>query len=151
EQWLYRRARAILTSSPLEPGASWFLRSYRDRVHVLPDGIDLTPYLEPSEEHETEAERIRDRYLGPLWLGSGRMAHSKGLLNALRALTRVRGTLLLLGNGPDRPLLEDEAQRMGVTDRVAFLGDLPHDLDAVPYYMAADALWFASGTRREAF
>jgi rhamnosyl/mannosyltransferase len=151
EQWLFRRARAILTSSPLEPGASWFLRSYRDRVHVLPDGIDLTPYLEPSEEHETEAERIRDRYLGPLWLGSGRMAHSKGLLNAVRALTRVRGTLLLLGNGPDRPLLEDEAERIGVTDRIAFLGDLPHDLDAVPYYLAADALWFASGTRREAF
>jgi glycosyltransferase involved in cell wall biosynthesis len=59
--------------------------------------------------------------------------------------------LLLIGNGPDLPILQAEADRLGVKDRVVFLGNLPHYLDLVPYYLAAHALWFPSNARSEAF
>ena len=38
-----------------------------------------------------------------------------------------------------------------MADRVVFPGDLPHYLDLVPYYLAADAFWFPSNARSEAF
>ena len=48
-------------------------------------------------------------------------------------------------------MLQAEAKRLGVDDRVDFLGNLPHYLDVVPYYLAADAFWFPSNARSEAF
>ena len=61
-----------------------------------------------------EADRLRAAHPGPLWVGCGRLVYYKGFLNAIRALTRVPGTLLIVGEGPDRPALEAEAARLGV-------------------------------------
>lgn len=148
ERWAYRRVRAILPTSPLYPAGSRFLRPYAERLQVLPHGIDLQPYIAPSEAARAEAARIRARYESPLWLGCGRLVYYKGFLNAIRALTRVRGTLLLIGEGPDQAMLQEEARRLGVQDRVKFLG---HVARVAPYYLAADAFWFPSNERSEAF
>jgi glycosyltransferase involved in cell wall biosynthesis len=151
ERLAYRNVRAILSTSPGYPGGSPFLRQYADRIDLLPNGIDLRPYLNPSLIDRTEAARIRAAYRGPIWLGCGRQVYYKGFLNAIRALTRVAGTLLLIGDGPDQPGLRAEAEALGLTDRVVFLGNLPHYLDLIPYYLAADAFWFPSNARSEAF
>jgi glycosyltransferase involved in cell wall biosynthesis len=115
-------------------------------------GIDLKPYLEPSAEVRARAAAIRDEHGrgGPLWLGAGRLVYYKGLVNAIRALTEVPGRLVLIGDGPDEPLLRAEADRLGVAGRVDLLGSLPY-LEIVPYYLAADAFWFPSNARSEAF
>lgn len=151
ERQVYRRVRAILTSSPTYAGGSRFLRPYGERLECLPNGIDLAPYLEPSEAQRAEAAAIRARYPGPLWLAAGRMVYYKGFVHALRALAEVPGTLLLVGDGPDRPALEAEANRLGLADRAVFLGNLPHYLDLIAYYLAATAFWFPSNARSEAF
>jgi glycosyltransferase involved in cell wall biosynthesis len=151
ERLAYRRVRVIAQTSPLYAAGSRFLRPYVERLDVLPNGIDLQPYLEPSPEHLAEAERIRARYPGPLWVGCGRLVYYKGFPNALRALPHVPGTLLLVGGGPLRDRLEQEAVRLGVRERVIFLGNLPHYLDIIPYYLAADAFWFPSNARSEGF
>lgn len=153
ERLAYRQVRAILSASPTYPGGSSFLRRYRDRVQVLPMGIDLEPYLNPSAEHRAQALAIRARHAvdGPLWLACGRQVYYKGFLNAIRALTRVPGRLVLIGDGPDRPALEAEVERLGLRDRAVFQGNLPHYLDLVPFYLAADAFWFPSNARSEAF
>ena len=157
ERLAYRRARAVLTTSPLYPGGSTFLRPYGDRLQVLPMGIDLAPYLDPAPEVRDEGrdESRRQEHAAradpALEVGAaGRMVYYKGFVNALRALTRVPGTLLLAGDGPDLPALRDEARRLGVSDRVVFLGNL-HYLSIIPYYLAADAFWFPSNARSEAF
>jgi glycosyltransferase involved in cell wall biosynthesis len=147
----YRNVRAILQTSPLYAAGSRFLRPYGDRLDLLPNGIDLAPYLDPSPEHRREADRIRARYPGPLWLGVGRMVYYKGFPTAIRALAGVPGTLLLVGGGPELNALRAEARRHGVADRVVFVGNLPHYLDIVPYYLAAHAFWFPSNARSEAF
>jgi rhamnosyl/mannosyltransferase len=151
ERLAYRRVRAVLASSPTYADGSPFLRSYTDRLSVLPHGIDLAPYRDPSLEHRAEAARIRASYPTPIWLTCGRMVYYKGLPTALRALTELPGTLLLIGGGRDRLALEQEARRLGVADRAVFLGNLPHYLDLVPYYLAADAFWFPSNARSESF
>ncbi len=151
ERMVYRRVQAIFPTSPTYAEGSSFLKPYADRLHLLPNGLDLDPYLNPSEEHRAEATLIRARHQGPIWLGCGRMVYYKGFLNAIRALVRVPGTLILIGGGPDRESLELEAKKLGVSDRVEFRGNLPHYLDLVPYYLAADAFWFPSNVRSEAF
>ena len=153
-EWLaYRRVKAIVTSSEQYQAGSRFLKGYADRVEVLANGIDLRPYADPSDETMALAASIRSRYGdgGPLWLGCGRLVYYKGFRNAIRALTRVPGRLLLVGDGPDGPALRQEAETLGVASRVEFLGSLPHYLDLVPYYLAADAFWFPSNARSEAF
>jgi rhamnosyl/mannosyltransferase len=117
---------------------------------VLPNGIDLAPYSDPSPEDQAESHRIRAAHPGPLWLGVGRLVYYKGFLNAIRALTGVPGTLLLVGDGPEEPALCAEAARLGVRDRVVLLGGMPY-LRVVPYYLAAEALWFPSNARSESF
>ena len=153
ERAAYRPVSAIMTTSPSYPNGSKFLRPYGDRLHVLPHGIDLAPYLDPSPAVLEQANQIRAEHghHGPLWLGAGRQVYYKGFLNAIRALTRVRGRLILVGGGPDQPWLRAEAERLGVQDRVVFPGELSHYLDLVPYYLAADAFWFPSNARSEAF
>ncbi len=151
ERLAYRRVRSILQTSPLYAEGSTFLRPYADRLGVLANGIELGPYLDPSPAHRAGAERIRAEHPGPIWLSCGRLVYYKGLHNGIRALTRVPGTLIIVGGGPLRRPLEAEARKQGVADRVVFAGNLPHYLDIIPYYLAADAFWFPSNARSEGF
>ena len=151
ERLAYRRVRSILQTSPLYADGSTFLRPYRDRLDVLANGIELAPYLDPAPKHRAEAEWIRAEYPGPIWMSCGRLVYYKGLHNGIRALVDVPGTLIIVGGGPLRKPLEAEARRRGVADRVVFAGNLPHYLDIIPYYLAADAFWFPSNARSEGF
>ena len=148
---VYRRAAAILATSPAYAAGSPVLRAHAARVRVVPLGIDLAPYLDPPAAARARAAALRARHGGPLWLGCGRLTYYKGFRTAIAALAGVPGTLLLVGGGPERPALEAAARRAGVARRVAFAGPLPHYLDLIPYYLAADALWFPSDARSEAF
>ena len=49
ERLIYGRAAAVLTTSPEYAAGSPLLRHYPDRVKPLPLGIDLAPYLTPSD------------------------------------------------------------------------------------------------------
>ena len=114
--WAYRQVRAVMPTSPLYPNGSTFLRPYGDMLHVLPHGIDLGAYLAPSPQALAEADRIRAEYGQgePIWVSAGRHVYYKGFIHAIRALTRVRGRLILIGEGPDQPALRAEAEHLGV-------------------------------------
>jgi glycosyltransferase involved in cell wall biosynthesis len=72
----------------------------------------------------------------------GKLDAQKGLHVLLDALPRVdpaRGPLTVVGDGPDRAALEAQAQRLGVQDRVTWLGALPQPA-LVPHYQRAGAV-----------
>jgi rhamnosyl/mannosyltransferase len=150
ERLVYRSVQRILPTSPPYASASRFLEAYRDRVHVLPMGLDLEPYLNPDAADQQQADQLQKTHAGPLWLACGRLIYYKGLHNAIRALRQVPGTLLIVGDGPERPALELEARQNGVAQRVVFVGDLPCRR-IVPYYHASTAFWFPSNFKSEAF
>jgi rhamnosyl/mannosyltransferase len=151
ERLVYRRVRRILPTSPAYAAGSDFLHPYADRVRVVPMGLDLDPYLRPSAEHRRRAAGLRAAHPGPWWLTCGRLIYYKGLFNAIAALTKVPGTLFVVGDGPNRPHLAAMAERVGVAGRVVFAGELPCRGAIVPYYHAATALWFPSNAKSEAF
>lgn len=151
ELMLYARANRILSDSEAYVHGSSLLKMFRQKVRALPLGIDLEPYLKPSEDVLRAEARWREEYAGvPLWLMVGRLVYYKGLFTALEALARVPGRLVVVGVGP----LEEEgrarAKALGVESRVTWAGYLPPE-SLMGAFRAATALWFPSNARSEAY
>ena len=150
EDRVYSRARVIFSDSPGYGAASAMLGRHAGKVRVLPLGIDLEPFQNPSPHVLRLAETIRRSHPGPLWLMVGRLVYYKGHAVALEALARVSGTLLVVGAGPLEAELGRAADRLGVAGRVRWLGHQGDDFVAAAY-RAATALWFPSVARSEGF
>ena len=60
-----------------------------------------------------------------------------------KAASRIPLILTIVGDGPERSRLEDQARRMGVADRVRFAGWVQHE-QMVEFYRRADIFCFPS-------
>lgn len=150
EDAVYGRAARILANSPLYPAGSEILTRFRDRVTVLPLGIDLEQFLTPSAAVRNHAERYRASYGSPLWVLVGRLVYYKGIPVALRALQQVPGRLMIVGAGPLECELRKLAASLSVDSRVIWAGKVSGEELAGAYH-AATAFWFPSNARSEAF
>jgi glycosyltransferase involved in cell wall biosynthesis len=111
-----------------------------DKVHVLRNGVDLELFT-PGDRN---AARRRLDVAGPLLLSVGSLIERKGHHLAIEALARLpEARLAIAGDGPEEGALRALANRLGVADRVRFLGNVPHEALA-DVYRAADALVLAS-------
>jgi len=142
-----RRSAAIVAASPNYVQSSPALSRYRDRCHVIPYGIPLEEFESPDSE---AVAAIRSRYGDRLVLGVGRLVYYKGFEYLIRAMKRVRGSLLIVGDGPLRSKLTALAIEVGVADRVHLLGGVD-DRTRLACYHAADVFALASVARSEAF
>jgi len=97
----------------------------RDRVEIIPNGVTLPD--EPSCSHER-----RDGFV----MFVGGLRRQKGLDCLLAAFARVEGEweLYLVGEGPERAMLERKARETGIGDRVHFIGEVE---DPSTYYAGA--------------
>jgi glycosyltransferase involved in cell wall biosynthesis len=105
----------------------------------------VTSLVEPEEIRVPEARWPREP--GRLHLAwAGRLAAGKGIETLLEALARLDPTMTLdlLGNGPARGQLEARVRKLGLHDRVTFVG---YVADRAPYLdrlAAADLFVFPS-------
>jgi glycosyltransferase involved in cell wall biosynthesis len=110
------------------------------RVTVLRNGVDLKMFR-PLDRTLVRAELGID---GPTLATVGGLIERKGhhfVIGALPFLPRHR--LFVVGDGPERAALKQLASKLGVADRVVFLGQIGHE--ALPrIYSAIDALVLAS-------
>ena len=126
-----------------------------DKLVVIPNGLDCSEFsAAPGRQAARQALGLAE---DGLWIGSlGRLEPVKGfdlLLDAF-ALILVPGflpeqialhlRLAIVGDGPERPALQVQAQRLGITDRLVFLGETHQ----VPLFMAGLDL-FALASRHE--
>jgi rhamnosyl/mannosyltransferase len=144
---LLKRCSAIIATSPNYAATSQVLIDFRDRCHVIPYGISLEQFQQPDR---TTVEQIRRQYGERLVLSVGRLVYYKGFEYLIRAMTKVQGRLLIIGDGPLRNSLEALARECNIADRVVFLGEVQNE-DTIPYYHAADLFALASVARSEAF
>jgi rhamnosyl/mannosyltransferase len=142
-----RRASRIVVSSPALKQHADALAGYQDRVAIVPFGLP-NPAIDGARDSSIAA--VRERWRGPLVLFVGRLVSYKGLDVLLRAMTHVAGALVVVGDGPLRASLTDQASSLGITDRVFFLGTLSEDTLA-RWYQHCDLLVLPSTTRAEAF
>ncbi len=145
-RWFVRNATQCIATSPDYIASSPILSASRERCRVIPYGIRLERFAEP---HSAVAE-LRRRYGLRIVLAVGRLIYYKGFEYLLRAMARVNGKLILIGDGPLRSCLERNAREMGVGERVFFTGEIDNSKLA-PYYHAADVFVLPSVARTEAF
>jgi glycosyltransferase involved in cell wall biosynthesis len=115
-----RRATRIVVPSRFlaDVAAGWGIE--RAHIAVLPNPVDP-----PVLDDRGELRRMHGLD-GPTLAFTGRFAPQKALGVALDALSRVEGiSLVLAGDGPERPAVEAAARRMGLGSRVRFLGPQP--------------------------
>jgi glycosyltransferase involved in cell wall biosynthesis len=109
-----------------------------EQVVVLPNPAPEVPPLPARDEL-----RRRLELNGQLLVFAGRMNAQKSLDVALDALARTEATLVLLGEGPDRPRLEERAGALGLDSRARFLGPQPRER-VLELFRAADASLLSS-------
>ncbi|WP_432544507.1 glycosyltransferase family 4 protein [Kineococcus sp. SYSU DK002] len=109
-------------------------------VHLVENGVDTTVFR-PDPRGRTRAEvraglRAELAVDGELLLVAGRLHPQKRVDRSIRLLPHLpAATLVLAGDGPDRPALERLARELGVADRVRSLGAV--DRDRLPQLQAA--------------
>jgi rhamnosyl/mannosyltransferase len=137
----YGRAARIVVSSPTLGAHAQALRPYRDRVRVIPFGIDPGEWSMAASEHERAA---------PFVLFAGRHVPYKGVDVLLRALATLAIPAVIVGDGPSRAGWEALARDLGVMDRVRFEGEVSSSrLRALMH--ACSIFVLPSVTRAEAF
>jgi glycosyltransferase involved in cell wall biosynthesis len=142
-----RKSAAIIATSANYLATSPVLQAFRDRCHVIPYGIDTMQF----EQCDSDAvRRIRAQLGERLVLSVGRLVYYKGLEYLIRAMPEVRGKLVILGDGPLRGKLERLTARLGLSEKVIFLGVIDH-AGLLSYYHAAALFVLASVARSEAF
>jgi len=98
---------------------------YHRDIAVLPNGINLAEYIdEPGIKDKTTP--------GKVILFVGRLDSVKGVQYLIRAMKRVhtkipKARLIIVGDGPEREMLESLSLQLGIQKAVQFIGKVPHE------------------------
>ena len=142
ELYNYHYARAALAGNR---NAADILKrkGYRGPVHVIPQfGFDTDIY----KRSEPRPPRVPG---SPFTLGFlGRLVENKGLPTMIEALAMLPDycRAVFIGNGPMKNVLEEQAARLGVSERVTFKSGVP-TYEAPQVLQAMDVLVLPSLTR----
>lgn len=134
-RWALPRAdRVVAVSEPLRD-ATIELGAERDRIDVVPNGIDRMRFR--PRDREKARVRLGLPVAGRVVLYVGNIELHKGVMDLVRAVaTMPRGrdaTLLLVGGGARLADCRRLTAELGA--RVAFLGPRPHE--EIPHWLAA--------------
>jgi glycosyltransferase involved in cell wall biosynthesis len=149
ERWLAAGTTALIAVSPqIRDDLVALGVARRERFVVIRLGIELDERVAREQNRRDESRRYLgipgDRFAVG-WIG--RMTAVKRTEDVLVAFKRLReigvdAVLCMVGDGPDRVLLEQRAHELGVTRDTVFLG---YQEDVAPFYAAFDALVLPSG------
>ena len=138
--WAAKAASAVITVSQALKDEMIKLGVPSSQITPLRNGVDLTRFY--------PADRIAIRKTLELTrhtlLSVGSLTRHKGhelVIEALGLLPNV--DLMIAGSGPEDARLRDLAVRLGVADRVRFVGPIPQP-ELFRYYNAADVMVLAS-------
>ena len=142
-----RRASRIIVTSRRYADTSVELESHRDKIEVIPHGIDPSQFAGVNQETVSNIQRT---YGSRLVIAIGRLVPFKGFQILIQAMQTVPGNLLLVGEGPLRVHLEEVARECGISERVFFTGKVDNS-QVVNYLLAADVFSMPSISRAESF
>lgn len=130
EDWVLGHTRAVLAVSSALAAHVVARGTPRERVHVVPNGID--PALFRPGARDTTLRARLGLGDGPVvgFVGGLRPWHGADALPELAARLRQRVDgvrIVIVGDGPQRPALERQIASLGVSDAVRLIGGVPHD------------------------
>lgn len=145
-RWAAERADVVVTVCQALKDGLMDMGVPADRVTPLRNGVDLSLFRPPADRRALRASLdLPPPDAAPVLACVGNLVELKRYHLAIEALAHLPpGTrLMIVGAGPEEAALRRLAESRGVTDRVRFLGRVPHErLHEI--YGAADALILAS-------
>ncbi len=136
----------IVASSPNYLNTSKVLANYRDKVEIIPIGIDRENYPTPSVAKIAEWKaKLPEKF----FLFVGVFRYYKGLHILLEAAKNLSCPIVLVGSGPEECNLKHFAEVNNLTN-VFFMGSLPEE-DKVALLQLCSGLIFPSHLRSESF
>ena len=134
------RSTVVLPSRNLQRIATTIWRLPPARVRYIANGIDLERFTAARTQH-------RAANTPPVVGTVAALRAEKNLPRLLRAFAAVAqpARLVIAGDGPERPALEQLAQSLGVQERVQFAG---HIDNPAPIYAAFDVFALSSDTEQ---
>ena len=115
---------------------------YRGPVHLIPNGVDLDRFRPPRGDEQLLERAALGLPPNGLLVGYyGHLTPWKGVLHLVRGFGEVAAAvpeaslvIARTGYGTEEPMLREEIRRLGIADRVVFLGKL----DAASFTRACD-------------
>lgn len=144
----YSRVAHAIT--PSDAAAKWLRRhAVETPITVIPTGTQRRAFFERAEER-TKLGIPSDQ---TILLYVGRIAREKSLPTLLEAVAQVfreipTARLWLVGDGPYRTECAEIVRRLGIGDRVRFVGFVPRD-EVDRFYAASDLFVFSSITETQ--
>ncbi|HEX2066080.1 MAG TPA: glycosyltransferase, partial [Candidatus Thermoplasmatota archaeon] len=150
EMSLLRRADAVVSIGP-NPSAALARAPYRwalgrRPVVQIPNGVDETRFHPGPAAGRAWRAAWGLPEDAPVVLTVSRLVGHKGTDQAIQAFARwskgrPQARHVIVGDGPERPHLEQQARRLGIAGQVLFTGALP-DAQLPAAYQGADAFLF---------
>lgn len=147
DRWTLRTAVRVVTVSV--PFREELIRQgvRPERIRIVHNAID--PHYGATSRSSAPGLRAKlGLHTGePVILSVGRMSPEKDHLSLLDAFHRIRtdgiidARLVIVGEGPERPRIEDRIRALGLTSKVILTG---HASSAEPYYGIADVTVLSS-------
>ena len=136
----------IVATSPNYFATSTVLARYKDKVKVIPIGVDKTTYPEASPE---KIQFWLDKVGPKFFLFVGMLRYYKGLHILLEAAQGIDYPIVIIGTGPIEQDLKAQSAKLGLKN-IHFLG-CQSDEDKVALLTLSYAVLFPSHLRSEAF
>ena len=146
---VFSRASRVIAAAEENIASSPVLPRYKDRCTVIPYGIDLQAF-ELTETERIIVEQRRAAAGEGTVLFVGVLRPYKGVDVLLRAMARVKAKLVVVGRGPNRLELSGLAARLGISNRVSFLGEVSESERRILLH-SCDVFVLPSIDNREAF
>jgi len=136
----------IVTTSPNYLKSSKVLARFRDKVSVIPIGLDKSTYPTPNKDRlEYWQKKFGDKF----FLFVGVMRYYKGLHILIEAARNSDYPIVVVGAGPIEKELKHQVENLGINN-IYFIGFVS-DGDKVALFTLSYAIVFPSHLRSEAF
>jgi len=136
----------IVSTSPNYLKSSKVLARFRDKVSVIPIGLDKSTYPTPSKDR---LEYWRKKFGDKFFLFVGVMRYYKGLHILIEAARNSDYSIVAVGAGPIEKELKHQVENLGINN-IYFTGFVS-DEDKVALFNLSYAILFPSHLRSEAF
>ena len=133
QRWLWPRVNQVTAvAAPLADRMASLVDFPRDRIQVIPNGIDTDRFRPHSESQNEWRRKFGIPQTGLLIGTAARLVPVKNHVGTLQAIARLRAKgvqarFVLAGDGPLRDELQQVVRDLGIAEQVHFLGDV-HDV-----------------------
>ena len=133
-----KHAAAALAST--QDMATTLAGTYQRDITVVPNGIDIEQFSEAATLRQGMRSKLGIKETEMVLVFVGRLLTSKGLVYLLKSMPIILQNasnvkLVMVGDGADRPQLEQLTRELNLQNNVIFTGMVPNE--AVPGYLAA--------------